>query len=44
MNFSAHDLNDFSALTNQRAETTFQMPAAPKKLVQIDTHKKDFFE
>ena len=44
MNFSAHDLNDFSALTNQRAETTFQLPAAPKKLIQVDTHVKDFYE
>jgi hypothetical protein len=44
MNFSAHDLNDFSALESQKAETTYELPAAPKKKVVIDNHKKDFFE
>lgn len=44
MNFSAHDLNDFSAMENQKAETTYEVAPAAKKIAFVDTHQKDFYE
>jgi hypothetical protein len=45
MHFSANELNDFSAMTTQNSQKSYDQPRVEKSPIKIESpHNKDFFE